>query len=87
MAKQDWQYEYFRCIYCNHKGEWVTTYVRGQSFSMVFEYLRDKSEMWIIKEISSRLESRELMGKLIEGEDLNDPVILYPENKTKKAKQ
>lgn len=76
--KKNWEYEYFRCIFCNHKGEWITTYVRSQGFMPTVEFLRDKPELWIIKEISNVLANGELMGKLIEGEDLEEPTILYP---------
>lgn len=65
-TKKDWQYNSYRCIYCNHKGEWITIYVYADTFTEVVGYLKSKIDMWIIKEISERLENGELVGKNIE---------------------
>lgn len=78
MSKKDWQYEYFRCIYCNHKGEWITAYVRCEGFMSAFNYMMNEPNCFIIKEISWKLENGELVGKLIEGDDLKKPTTLYP---------
>lgn len=56
----------FRCVYCNHRGEWVTVYVQADTFMEAVEYLMDKLDMWVIKEVSERLENGELVGKKIE---------------------
>lgn len=54
----------YRCIYCNHKGEWITIYVRCETFTKAFQYVqKELIDMWIIKEISERLENGELVGK------------------------
>lgn len=78
--KENWHYEYFRCIYsCVKDGKWKTIYVRQSTFGNAFNYLKDHLDVWVIKEISNNLENGELVGKLIEGEDLEEPTIIYPE--------
>lgn len=67
--KKDWQYESFRCIFCNHKGEWVTIYVRADSFMQCVEYLRNRLDLYVIKEVSAKLENGELAGKEVEYAD------------------
>jgi len=55
----------YRCIYCKHSGEWVTIYVKAFSFTETFKYIKDLIDMWVIKEISEKLENGELVGKEI----------------------
>lgn len=63
----------YRCVFCNHKGEWVTVYVKCGSFTDAFNHIKKKLQMWIIKEISERLEQGELTGKQIE----NGKMIMF----------
>ncbi len=56
----------YRCIYCDHRGNWITVYVRSENFISAVEHIRDKADMYVIKEVSEKLENGEAANVKIE---------------------